>query len=37
MQAEGGVVAEPEPSHGRPFSAEFYVPPLSALVLKQEG
>jgi 1,4-alpha-glucan branching enzyme len=33
----GGLVAEPEPSHGRPFSAEFYIPPLSALVLKQEG
>jgi 1,4-alpha-glucan branching enzyme len=32
----GGVVAEHEPSHGRPYSAELYLPPLSALVLKHE-
>jgi 1,4-alpha-glucan branching enzyme len=33
----GGVVAEQEPAHGRPYSAEFYLPPLSALILKHAG
>jgi 1,4-alpha-glucan branching enzyme len=33
----GGVLAIHEPSHGRPCSAEFYLPPLSALVLKHES
>ena len=32
----GGVVAEAEPSHGKPYSAEFYLPPLSALLLKHQ-
>ncbi|HEY2444111.1 MAG TPA: 1,4-alpha-glucan branching protein GlgB [Rhizomicrobium sp.] len=33
----GGVIALDEPSHGRPFSARLYLPPLSAIVLKKEA
>jgi len=33
----GGVVADAEPTHGRPFSAELYLPPLSAILLKHEN
>jgi 1,4-alpha-glucan branching enzyme len=32
----GGVLAVPEPSHGRGNSTELYLPPLSAIVLKPD-
>jgi 1,4-alpha-glucan branching enzyme len=32
----GGVHAEAEPAHGRPFSLKLTLPPLSALFLKVE-
>jgi 1,4-alpha-glucan branching enzyme len=31
----GGVVAAQEPSHGREFSVELYLPPLSAIILTE--
>jgi 1,4-alpha-glucan branching enzyme len=30
----GGVTAEGEPAHGRPYSLKLTLPPLSALFLK---
>ncbi|MBN2751144.1 MAG: 1,4-alpha-glucan branching protein GlgB [Rhodospirillaceae bacterium] len=33
----GGVVAEPVPSHGLPFSVVITLPPLSVLILKTEA
>ena len=33
----GGVIADAEPAHGRPCSAELYLPPLSALLLQHEN
>jgi len=32
----GGLRAEEEPAHGRPFSLRLTLPPLSALFLKAE-
>ena len=32
----GGVHAEPQPVHGRPYSVSLTLPPLSALFLKPE-
>ena len=32
----GGVLAEEEPVHGRPFSLNLTLPPLGALFLKAE-
>ena len=33
----GGVLARPEPAHHQPFSAEFNLPPMSALVFQAEN
>ena len=33
----GGVVARPEPRHGRPYSLELTLPPLGALFLLGPG
>jgi 1,4-alpha-glucan branching enzyme len=33
----GGLVAEPVPFHGRPFSVNLTLPPLGAVFLKSEG
>ncbi len=33
---EGGVWAEPQPSHGRPFSIDLTLPPLSIVVFKKQ-
>jgi 1,4-alpha-glucan branching enzyme len=32
----GGVTAESEPAHGRPFSLRLTIPPLGALFFKAE-
>ena len=32
----GGVIADPVPSHGRPYSADLYLPPLAALILQHQ-
>ena len=32
----GGVEAQPNPTHGQPFSAEFTLPPLSTIVFQAE-
>jgi 1,4-alpha-glucan branching enzyme len=32
----GGLAAQAVPSHGRPFSAEFFLPPLSVVVFQAE-
>ena len=34
---QGGVEAEPNPSHGRPFSVNLTLPPLGALFLEAPG
>jgi 1,4-alpha-glucan branching enzyme len=36
MGNAGGVMAEAEPTHGRPFSLELILPPLGALFFKAE-
>jgi len=36
MGNAGGVMAEPEPVHGRPYSLNLTLPPLGALFLKAE-
>jgi len=36
MGNAGGVMAEEEPVHGRPFSLNLILPPLAALFLKAE-
>jgi 1,4-alpha-glucan branching enzyme len=36
MGNSGGVMAEEEPAHGRPYSLNLTLPPLAAVFLKAE-